>query len=310
MLWRNRPEARPIFSQGRLANDESLMNMHTNDPIAISDLPPARSWLKRLRHYRRDFQWRRRFVPPADLPIGRPDPACPDFSIAAIAVSEKYADWCLTMIESARERGGYSGPIYVVTDLPAWFAPLDNVFVIEVPYSRVRLLSKSLKPMLFEWLPQRYVAYIDADVIVAGPLSAWYRKSRDRLAEVDSPLLTYEVDVPISGSFHGGLLFAEREAALPFLRKWLAMLRSGRYLSDQVALRRTATPSTPAYQKDMDFCYLYQKLDGSFGREPVFVHITNRMIQEHPPEQLTAYIKNQLGVSRMPSYFGTPERSA
>ncbi|HET7315583.1 hypothetical protein [Salinisphaera sp.] len=212
------------------------------------------------------------------------------------------------MIETARRRGAYSGPIYVVTDLPAQFASLDNVFPIEVPYSRVRLLSKSLKPMLFEWLPQRYIAYIDADVIVTAPLADWYRKSRKRLAEVASPLLAYEVDVPVPRSFHGGLLFAEREAALPFLRKWLGMLRSGRYLSDQVALRRIATPSTPAYQTDTDFCYLYQKLDGSFRDQPMFVHITNRMIQEHPPEKLTAYMRNELGVSRIPSYFGTPER--
>lgn len=284
------------------------MNTHTNDPVATSDLPPARNWLKRLRHYRRDFQWRRRFVPPRDVPAGEPDPACPDFAIAAIAVSEKYADWCLTMIESVRQRGGYRGPIYVVTDVPSWFESLDNVFTIEVPYSRVRLLSKTLKPMLFEWLPQRYIGYIDADVIVATPLADWYRKSRDRLAEVDSPLLAYEVDVPMPRSFHGGLLFAERKAALSFLRKWRGMLRSGRYLSDQVALRRIATASTPAYQKDMDFCYLYQKLDGSFRQEPIFVHITNRMIQEHSPEHLIHYMRNELGVSRLPSYFGTPER--
>jgi len=286
------------------------MNMHTNEPIDIADLPPERSWLKRLRHYRRDFQWRRRMVAPREVSPGRADPECPDFAVAAIAVSEKYVDWCLTMIESTRGRGGYSGPIYVVTDLPHRFASLDNVFVIKVPYSRVRLLSKSLKPMLFEWLPQRYIAYIDADVVVTGRLSTWYRKSLDRLAEVDSPLLVYEVDVPIPDSFHGGLLFAERKAALPFLGQWLAMLRSGRYLSDQVALRRIATSSTPAYQRDKDFCYLYQKLDGSFAGEPVFVHITNRMIQDHPPEHLTAYMSHELGVSRLPSYFGTPERKA
>lgn len=290
-----------------LANDDS-MNAHTNDLVAPSALPTARNWLKRLRHYRRDFQWRRRFQPPREVPPGRVDPACPDFAVAAIAVSEKYVDWCLTMIESARGRGAYRGPIYVVTDLPARFEALDNVFPIEVPYSRVRLLSKSLKPMLFEWLSQRYVAYIDADVIVTSPLAAWYRKSLARLAEVDSPLLAYEVDVPIPQSFHGGLLFAERAPALPFLRRWLAMLRSGRYLSDQVALRRIADETTPAYQPEQDFCYLYQKLDGSFAGQPMFVHITNRMIQEHPPTELNAYMQNELGVSRLPSYFGTPER--
>lgn len=280
------------------------MNKHRNTVVDPRDLPAPRSWLRRLRHYRRDFQWRRRFKPPRSVPAGRPDSRCADFAVAAIAVSEKYADWCLTMITSLRQWGDYAGPVYVVTDYPEWFTPLDNVFTISVPYSRVRLLSKSLKPMLFEWLPQRYVAYIDADVIVVDSLLDWYRRCRRRLAEVDSPLLTYEVDRPMPRSFHGGLLFAEREPALPFLRSWLKMLRSGRYLSDQVAMRRIATEAIPAYYRDEDFCYLYQRLDGSFTDRITFLHITNRMIQEYPPASLVAYLRDQFGVSRLPAHFG------
>ncbi|RJS94702.1 hypothetical protein D3260_02695 [Salinisphaera sp. Q1T1-3] len=263
--------------------------------------------MKRLRHHRRDLQWRRRFSPPipGSLDHGVADPRCPDFAIGAIAVSRKYADWCLTMLQTLRDRGSYQGPVYVVTDHPAMFADLANVFCIEVPYSRVRLLSKSLKPMLFEWLPQRYVAYVDADVIVTGPIADWYDNALQRLDEVDSPLLTYKANNPVADSFHGGLLFAEREAALPFLRRWLAMLRSGRYLSDQVALRRVATDTTPAYYADAGFSYLYRVLDGERDVPPTFVHITDRMIKDHPPQALRTYLSESLGVARLPDHFGS-----
>ena len=284
------------------------MNDSQNRPVSSQALPKARGWSKRLRHYRRDFVWRRGFNPPrpGSLPAGRADPACPDLAVAAIAISRKYADWCLTMLASLRDNGGYTGPVYVVTNRPEMFADEDNVFCIEVPYSRVRLISKSLKPMLFEWLVQRYVAYIDADVIVTGPIAPWYERAYKRLATVASPLLTYEASNPVAGSFHGGLLFAERERALPFLRTWLAMLRSGRYLSDQVALRRVAQAATPAYYDDHSFSYLYRLLDHERDDIPTFVHITDRMIQDHPADALRTYLAHVLGVARLPQHFGRP----
>lgn len=259
-----------------------------------------------MRHWRRELLWRLKHRPPRPdaLPKGTPDPACPDFAVGAIAVSLKYADWCLTMIDSLRHRGGYSGPVYVVTDQPSMFEQADNVYPITVPYSRVRLISKSLKPMLFEWIPYRFVAYIDADVIVTGDVRGWYERSRQRLAEVDSPLLTFPANNPLPGSFHGGLLFAERKPALPFLKCWLRMLRSGRYLSDQAALRRVATRDTPAYFAEDGFMYLYRMLEQGERRVPMFTHVTDGTITGHQSAELQAFLREQLGVRRMPSHFG------
>ncbi len=286
------------------------MSDQANIVVDPAELPTPRSFGKRLRHYRRDWSWRLRLrrLPRDPVPEGRADPQCPDFAVGAIAISRKYCDWCLSMIDTLRRAGEYSGPVYVVTNRPEMFAEADNVFPITVPYSRVRLISKSCKPMLFEWLPHRYVAYIDADVIVTAPIAAWYRRARERLARVAAPLLTYRAGNPLPDSFHGGLLFAEREAALPFLRRWLGMLRSGRYLSDQVALKRIATADAPAYYDDEGFIYLYKLVEGSpegaRTEPPTFVHVTDRMIQDHPPEELKAYLSDRLGVARLPEHFG------
>lgn len=280
-----------------------------NEAVDPFDLPAPRSFSKRLRHYRHDAAWRFRLKNPRmQNPLsGRADPDCPEFAVAAIAISQKYCDWCLSMIDSLRRAGAYQGPVYVVTDRPSAFAGQDNVIPVEVPYSKTRLIAKSCKPLLFRWLRERFVAYIDADMIVTAPIAPWYQRARRRLAEVDSPLLTYRADNPVPRSFHGGLLFAEREAALPFLDRWLAMLRSGRYLSDQVALKRVSTPTTPAYYDDEAFVYLY-KLVGddadSPDGPPTFVHITDRMIKDYPSAALRAYLHDVLGLQRIPEHFG------
>lgn len=281
-----------------------------------AELPAPRSFGRRLRHYRRDWLWRLRLRRMArnPLPEGRADPECPDFAVGAIAISRKYCDWCLSMIDTLRRAGEYTGPVYVITNRPEMFAEADNVFPITVPYSKVRLISKSCKPLLFEWVGQRYVAYIDADVIVTAPIADWYRRARKRLAEVAAPLLTYRASNPLPDSFHGGLLFADREAALPFLRRWLGMLRSGRYLSDQVALKRIATPEAPAYYDDDGFIYLYKLVDGggdaARAQPPTFVHVTDRMIQDHPPSKLKSYLSDRLGVARLPRHFGPHKQGA
>lgn len=286
------------------------MSHHANSPVDPADLPPSRSMSKRIRHYRRDLSWRARlrWQGVSRPPEGKPDPNCPDFAVAAIAISRKYCDWCLSMIDTLRRAGEYQGPVYVITNRPEMFADQANVFAIEVPYSRVRLISKSCKPLLFEWLTQRYVAYIDADIVVTSPIAPWYARARQRLEEVDSSLLAYLATNPIADSFHGGLLFAERQAALPFFRRWLSMLRSGRYLSDQVALKRVATETTPAYYADEAFVYLYKLVEpgeAAFGTTPpTFVHVTDRMIQDYPPDELRAYMVRHLGVVRLPEHFG------
>jgi len=276
-----------------------------------ANLPIPRSISKRLRHYRRDLSWRARLRRQgvAKQPVGQADPNCPDFAVAAIAISRKYCDWCLSMIDTLRRAGEYQGPVYVVTNRPKMFADEPNVFPIKVPYSRVRLISKSCKPLLFEWLTQRYVAYIDADIVVTSPIAGWYARARERLTEVESPLLAYLASNPVPKSFHGGLLFAEREAALPFFARWLAMLRSGRYLSDQVALKRIATATTPAYYDDEAFVYLYKLVEpGEAAYDtvpPTFVHVTDRMIKDHPADDLRAYMTDTLGVVRLPEHFGS-----
>src|SRR5699024_6532108 len=138
----------------------------TDDLMSEKEHPgDERRLSRRLRHRRRELLWKAR------LRLGRsygrrptrtqPDPACPELAIGAVAMGEKYADWCLTMLTSLRARGAYRGPVYVITDLPALFEPLDNVVVVAVPPTRHRLIAKGCKQVLMHYVAEAVFLYLD-----------------------------------------------------------------------------------------------------------------------------------------------------
>lgn len=282
-------------------------------PIDTAGLPPMWPRKKRWRQRRRDLLWRlrarvRRKPSISDKAL-RMDPDFPDLVVATIAVSAKYQDWCLSMIESLREAGGYKGPIYVVTETPAVFETMDNVAAIHIPSTSHRLLIKSFKALLARWVPADRYLYIDADVVIAAPLAPWY----DRVAQYlrHHSVLAYPANNPVRNAYHGGILLVQRMAARPFMDRWLWMLRHGFHHSDQVCLKAIADESYLGYLSVGDasgeFTYLYRILDAPEDAEKVapgiFVHVTNGAIRNYAPETLKHYLREHLGLSRLPRHF-------
>lgn len=278
-------------------------------------LAPTRTISQRLRHRRHDWVWRRSLKRHAAFPekTGRKDPNFPGLAVVTIAVLPKYHDWCLSMIDSLRRRGDYHGPIYVVTENPAVFDGLDNVRVITVPYTRYRLVIKSCKQLLLDWVDEQTMLYIDADIVIGKPLHEWYARAADKL--VHKPLVLYPDEKPLPGAYHGGIMLVDRERARPFFQRWLKLIRTGRYLMDQQSLYSIRDTSYIDTFDDDELSFMHKILgsasdaaeaDQDEPAEPprTFVHVTNGMIRKYSAEEIKAYLRRVVGLERMPTSFG------
>lgn len=278
-------------------------------------LPPTRTISQRLRHRRRDWQWRRQLKHEGRFPTQRgvEDSNFPGLAVTAIALQAKYHDWCLSMIDSLRKRGDFHGPVYVVTENPEPFEALENVRVIVVPFTRYRLLAKSCKQLLLDWIDEPTMLYIDADVIIGKPLSPWYQRARQKLK--DRALVLYTGNMPVPGAYHGGLMLLDRERARPFFQEWLKLIRTGRYLLDQDSLHSIARDDVITRFDDDELVYLHKILgpndsgfdpdDEAHQQSPAtFVHVTDGMIRKYSAEQIKAYLSQVVGLERMPTRFG------
>lgn len=230
-------------------------------------------------------------------------------AVVTIAITPKYQDWCLSMIDSVRCAGEYAGPVYVVTEDSSPFADLVNVHPVVVPATQHRLVIKSLKPRLTRWIKTRHLLFLDADVVVTRPLRDWYRQALPCLEE--KPMLTYPAGNPVPGAYHGGIWLIDRERARPFLMEWLAKLRTGYHHSDQVCLKLVSDPQYIGYFPDRDFIYLYRCFDPESGQamEPPrrFIHVTNGIIRDYSRDALLDYLREQLGLRRVPRAFAGDE---
>ena len=279
-------------------------------PGAAEDVPAANRYLeprslpRRLRHQRRDLIWRARLRFGSDYgrrdAATRPDPACPELAVGAVAMGDKYADWCLTMITSLRDRGAYQGPIYVITDLPELFEPLDNVVVVHAPPAGNRLIAKGCKQVLMHYVSEPVFLYLDSDLVVASPLAAWYETMKPALATW--PLLCYSNDKPVDNAYHGGVVLVDMKRGMPIVERWEKVVRSGRWQSDQTCLYSVAGPDGPGHFPDTGFILLRYLFDGA-GAEACIVHVTNKVIREYPREEVQRYLSQELGVTRLPQSF-------
>lgn len=278
-------------------------------------LKPNRSISQRLRHRRRDWQWRRRLRQEGRFPEGpgREDADFPDLGVYAIAILPKYHDWCLSMIASLRTRGNYHGPVYVVTEDPMPFEGLDNVFAIVVPHTRYRLVAKSCKQLMLDWASEPYLLYIDADIIIGKPLFEWYRLTRRALD--DKPLALYTGNMPIAGAYHAGLMLMDRERVRPFFDRWLRLIRTGRYQLDQWSMHSLITEDDVAQIDDGELIYLHEILgperpdfdpgDYRYATPPgTFIHVTNGLMRRYSADEIKAYLSHVVGLERMPMSFG------
>lgn len=259
---------------------------------------------RRMRHRRRELLWRARLKAgpgyvrwAADT---RPDPDCPELAVGAVAMGAKYADWCLTMISTVRDRGAYRGPIYVITDLPALFSGLDNTVVISVPPTRHRLIAKGCKQVLMRYVTEPVFLYLDSDLVVTSSLSQWYRGMKPALQQV--PVLCYEDVKPVAGAYHGGVVLLDMCRATPIIDRWQKAVRSGRWGSDQACLYSVAGPDGPGHLPNKGFMFLQGLLTDKHTPECI-VHVTNGVIRANQREEIESYLVEQLGVSRLPQAF-------
>tara|TARA_B100002049_G_scaffold163965_1_gene122930 strand:+ start:2865 stop:3647 length:783 start_codon:yes stop_codon:yes gene_type:complete len=259
-----------------------------------------------MRHRRRDLLWRSR------LRWGdqygkratriQPDPACPELAIGAVAMGEKYADWCLTMLTSLRERGAYRGPVYVITDLPELFEPLKNVVVVCVPSTRHRLIAKGCKQVLMHYVSEPVFLYLDSDLVVTSPIVDWYRDMQPALKR--APVLCYEDVKPVEGAYHGGVVLVDMVRGRAITERWERAVRSGRWGSDQACLYSVAGSDGPAHFPSTGFMFLRELLaEGDGDDVECIVHVTNGVIRAHHREEIESYLRERLGVSRLPRIF-------
>ncbi|MBO9469672.1 hypothetical protein J7355_06140 [Endozoicomonas sp. G2_2] len=278
-------------------------------------LKPNRTISQRLRHRRRDWTWRRRLKDEARLPDapGREDKDFPGLAVYAIAILPKYHDWCLSMIDSLRKRGNYHGPVYVVTENPKPFEGLDNVQTIVVPYTRYRLVTKSCKQLILDWVGEKTLLYIDADIIIGKPLFEWYQRARPKLAL--KPLVLYTGNMPVAGAYHAGLMLMDRARVRPFFDRWLRLIRTGRYQLDQWSMHSIITEDDVARFEDEELIYLHQILgpdranfDPSEHRAMTppgtFIHVTNGLMRRYSADEIKAYLSHVAGLERIPESFG------
>ena len=272
-------------------------------------LKPSRSISQRLRHRRRDWQWGRQLQREGVFPAegGTEDPNFPGLAITAIAILPKYHDWCLSMIDSLRGVGNFHGPVYVVTEDPRPFEGLENVLTVKVPYTRYRLVAKSCKQLLLDWVFEPKMLYIDADVVIARPLKPWYDRARVKLDQ--KPLVLYTCSMPTEGAYHGGLMLADRERVRPFFDQWLKLIRTGRYMFDQESLLSIGSDEDIALFDDDELVFLHQILgeDSEVSTQEApgtFVHVTNGMIRRYSAAEIKTYLREVVGLRRIPESFG------
>lgn len=195
------------------------------------DRPQVRKQRHRYRRWRIPTAIRRILQRTRRLPDA---PELKHFAIALIALQPRYRRWARTLIASLRAAGDYHGPIYVVTEKPDDFDDLDNVEPIRVAGTRHQMVAKTCKTFLTDWVPQRYVLYIDADILVGRPITQWCRAA---ITEVQTrAALFYPDPSERKLPFHGGLILMNSQLASPLLTEWRRRLAGGHYRQDQEAL--------------------------------------------------------------------------
>ena len=266
-------------------------------------LPESRRLTRQLRHRYRDLRWRLAARGAKVVGETEPDPQVPELAVGAVGMGRKYADWCLTMVTSLRERGEYQGPVYIITDLPEYFAQLSNVRIIQVPPTSTsyRLIAKSCKQHLMSYVTEAVLVYLDSDLVITSSFADWYRRMASGLSEY--PMLCYHDNKPCEGAFHGGVVVLDTKRGMPIVHRWQKAVRSGRWGSDQACLYSVAGADGPGHLPNQGLTFLRTLLRR--GEKPeCIVHVTNGAIKEHPSEALLEYLTEELGVTRLPREFG------
>jgi len=161
-------------------------------------------------------------------------PARSNFAIAIIGVGPRYSAWARTLIHGLRGPGRYDGPIHVVTDTPETFADLEGTSCIRIAPTRHQMVIKTCKTFLYEWITERYVLYLDADILVGCDIRQWCEEALTCLE--GNAALFYPDPSARAMPYHGGLMLLDSEKSGPFFKAWRELLAKGHFRQDQEAL--------------------------------------------------------------------------
>ncbi len=210
-------------------------------------------------------------------------------SIGSMA-KETMADYSIATL---RTLGGWKGAVYILTDKPSCFvdtAKAYGVVPVKVPdrLSKSIMEIKSLKAMMFEYLPKEInsVIYLDVDIVLQKPV-------RHFLIDIGSSYKKMHGNFDIGAfpdaeghylgfcngceKWHSGVLLVRRNEGEGCLKAWGKIITSAEFSTDQESLDAaenrghckhllTMPPSYLLFAKD----YIAMALTSGH----TFVHIT------------------------------------
>jgi len=190
---------------------------------------------------------------------------------------------CEAAIESLRRHGGWTGPIFLLTDAaecylrnPIWSDCELDAKVIDVDddlssgfttprlYKTKgnRLRSKKYKTRVFEFVTDpsiEVLVYLDCDMIVADAehgVEEFVREYYNRF-DNETRIFVYPENNPsaINGIVHTGMFIVHRNWSIPILEEWRRQLETNIDASDQAAFIRAGISQ---YRFIDELKYLYR----------------------------------------------------
>lgn len=221
------------------------------------------------------------------------DTAHPEVAFCTIAIGKDFQNMSLAMLKSLRRNGGFSGPLYIFTDLPGFYEGHINIFPIKVATPKSVMAAHQYKTFILENIPHKYITYIDADIIIGRPLDNWLRKA---MKESDSHPIVLFWDHGSTGHFyHGGLFLANRKVAGPLLARWRRLIWFRRFSRDQKALIKAIKRRKDVYIMPKDDMVFVDQSQASTKKIGTFNHITSRARKMLSVERINN-LARQLGV--------------
>lgn len=259
---------------------------------------PRLTAAQRRRQRQRYLRWRfqnlffRRLYPAAT--VSR-TPLREDFAIAIIGVGPRYRLWARILVQGLRAVGQYTGPVYIVTDDPTPFTDMEDTHCIRIAPTRHQMVIKTCKTFLHEWVPQRYVLYLDADILAGLDIRRWCEQALDCIQRGHAALF-YPDPSARAMPYHGGLMLIDSEKAGPFFMAWRRCLASGHFRQDQEALLACAESFAlgrpPAY--GLSFPDPQSVLE---GHTDCFIHLTSYRYSQLGHDVCRAYLCDTLGLT-------------
>ncbi|HET7315584.1 hypothetical protein [Salinisphaera sp.] len=275
---------------------ESIRPLEPARRAKLEATVPPLSGAYRRKQRRRYRRWRlknlisRRLVPARH---GSTAAFHSEFAIAIIGVGPRYRAWARTLIHGLRGPGRYAGPVYVITDDPRQFADFDNTSCIRIAPTRHQMVIKTCKTFLHQWLAERYVLYLDADILVGCDIRAWCEQALECLA--GHAALFYPDPSSRRMPYHGGLMLIDSDKAGPFFKAWRRCLASGHFRQDQEALLACAESfdlgRPPAYGLSFP-----APENVRAGERDCFIHLTSYRYSQLGHDACYAYLCNTLGL--------------